>query len=106
MGIGHSGRSRYHRNFTGIPHPATGPLYLVWFVLDTTGFAHHNPASSMYSLLRPRGDCQIAWRDHWGKQHAILAGLDGAVHQPGLFSARALAARVSVWSKRRFGILP
>jgi len=56
---------------------ATAPLYLVWFVLDTTGFSHHNPASL---LLRTPGEYGFAIGGHWGKQHAIFAGMDCAVH--------------------------
>jgi len=86
---------------------ATCTPYLVCFVLDTTGFPLHNPASSLLlGLLRPLGDSQLVCCGHWGKQHAIFAGLDRAVHQPGMFSARPLAARVSFGPQRWFGILP
>jgi hypothetical protein len=71
---------------------ATGPLHLVWFVLDSTGFPHHNPASS---LLRLRG-LGFVLRGHWGKQDAIFARMDRAMHQPGVFGAGSLAARASL----------
>src|ERR1051326_735067 len=83
--------------------PATRPLYLVWFVLDTTDFPLHNPASW---LLLSRGDTQTAHRDHWGKHHAIFAGLDCAVHQSRVFRTRTLAARPPFGTQRRAGILP
>src|SRR5882724_6742196 len=79
---------------------ATGPLYLVWFVLDTTGFPLHNPA---YLLLRSHGEERCG---HWGKHDAILAGLDRAVHQSRMFRARTLVAGVSFRSQRWAGILP
>jgi hypothetical protein len=41
-----------------------------------------------------------------GKHDAILAGLDRAVHQSGMFRAGALVAGVSFRSQRRPGILP
>jgi len=43
--------------------------------------------------------------DHWGKHDAILAGLDGAVHQSGMFRARTLVASVSFRSQCGAGIL-
>jgi len=63
---------------------------------------HHNPASV---LLRAREECEIARRDHWGKQHAILARLDGAVHKSRVFGQRTLAPRTSFRPQRRFGVL-
>jgi hypothetical protein len=45
-------------------------------------------------------------RDHWGKHDAIFAGVDGAVHQSGMFCARALVAGTSFRPQRWPGILP
>jgi hypothetical protein len=42
---------------------------------------------------------------HWGKQHAISAGLDCAVHQSGLCRERSLAARTPFGSQCRSGNL-
>jgi hypothetical protein len=83
--------------------PATQPLYLVWFVLDSTAVPRHNPASL---LLRAPDDCQIAHGGHWGKQHAIFARMDGTVYQPGVFRTGTLAARTSLRPQCRPGILP
>jgi hypothetical protein len=82
---------------------ATPPLYLVWFVLDTTDFPQHNPPCL---LLWARCAQKFARCDHWGKHDAIFAGVDGAVHQSGMFCARALAAGTSLRPQRWPGILP
>ena len=82
---------------------ATSPLYLVWFVLDTTDFPPHNPARLLLRLL---GVCQLACRGHWGKHDAILARLDRAMHQSGMFRARPLATRASLRPECGIGVLP
>ena len=80
----------------------TLPLYLVWFALDTTDFPHHNPPCL---LLRSREVQKFPRCDRWGKHDAIFAGVDGAVHQSGMFRAWALVAGTSVRPQRGLGIL-
>jgi hypothetical protein len=82
---------------------ATRPLYLVWFVLDTTGFPLHNPA---WLLLRAHSETEFACGDHWGKHDAIFAGVDRAVHQSGVLRAGALVAGASLWPQCGPGVLP
>src|ERR1700758_4654941 len=78
----------------------TLPLYLVWFALDTTDFRHHNPPCL---LLRSRHEQKFPRGDRWGKHDAIFAGVDGAVHQSGMFRTRALVAGTSIRPQRRPG---
>src|SRR4029077_1068208 len=74
---------------------ATRPLYLVCFVIDTTAFPPHNPPSLLLWAHCVR----------WGKHDAIFAGLDGAVHQPRMFRARALVAGPSLRPECGPGVL-
>jgi hypothetical protein len=49
----------------------TRPLYLVWFVLDTTAFPPHNPPCL---LLWARGEQEFTRCDHWGARCNICRG--------------------------------
>src|SRR5262245_36380760 len=53
MGIGHCAMTEVSQE---IHTSETAPLYLVWFVLDTTAKSNDNPASC---LLRARGNLQF-----------------------------------------------
>src|SRR5438477_3571025 len=95
-------QTRFVKSSQEIHTSATIPLHVVLFALDTTYMPHHN---STFLLLRPRGDCCSFAGSHWGKQHAILAGLDRAAHQSGEFRARTLATRAPFGHKCGIGIL-
>src|SRR5215467_12394391 len=98
----HYGHPRSAKAVHENPQPfATMPPYLVWFSLDTTLKARHNPRR-LAAFWRARQKAALAT---WGEAHAISAGLDCPVHQSGLCGARALVARALVRSQRRFGIL-
>jgi len=62
---------------------ATRPLLIVCFSLDTPAAQPQNPA-----ILSRRCSRESLWG-----YRAVLAGLDGAMHQPAVPGARALAAR-------------
>jgi len=78
MGIGQSLTQprpwKLHRKSTRLqPHP----YILCWFVLDTTG---SSPSQSGIFAASDAGEHGFAISVHWGKQHAIFAGMDCAVH--------------------------
>jgi hypothetical protein len=91
---------RFHRKSTPL-EPDPYILYGLFLTLLASRFTIRQ-----YLLLRSHGEGKFERCGYWGKHDAILAGLDRAVHQSGMFRAGALVAGVSFRSQRWAGILP